>query len=469
MKVEQSQWLRAIPAVHEVLARLKQVEEFRPFLANDQGTKKATHAVRVVLQRGRDRILSQAGDFPGKNYIWDWIIDEVRRELERPARSLSRVINATGVVLHTNCGRAVLAREVAEFVAEQAQRYSNLELNVATGERGSRYVHVEELLCSLTGAEAAMVVNNNAAAVLLVVNTFAKDREVVISRGELVEIGGSFRIPEVLKAGGAKLVEVGTTNKTWLKDYEQVIGQDTALLMKVHTSNFRIEGFTHAVTGPELVGLGERNGLPVVEDLGSGSFFDGADLGFPVEPTVVQSIKAGLSVVTFSGDKLLGGPQAGIIVGKKDYVNRLRANQLTRALRIDKLTLAALEGTLRIYERGTVDEIPVWQMLRLPAAALRVRAEEMAARLQENPALAVEVREDYSQVGGGAWPTLNIPTWVCAVRPESGRVEEMEQFLREGEIPILARIQRDWVVFDPRTWLPGDLEEIVVRLTNWRE
>lgn len=473
--MEQYQRLRVIPAVHEVLVRLEQDREFRPILANDSGTKKTTHAVRVVLQRGRDKILSQSDDIIGQdlneseavNRIWTWILEEVRREVFQPRRSLRRVINATGVVLHTNCGRAVLAPEVAEFVAVHARYYSNLELNVATGERGSRYTHVEELLCTLTGAEAAMVVNNNAAAVLLAVNTLAKDKEVVVSRGELVEIGGSFRIPEVLKAGGAKLVEVGSTNKTWVRDYSQAISSETAMLMKVHTSNFRIEGFTQAVSGSELAALGEQNGLPVVEDLGSGSFFDGADLGFPVEPTIAQSVKAGLSLVTFSGDKLLGGPQAGIIVGEKAYIERLRANQLTRALRIDKLTLAALEGTLRIYERGSFDDIPVWQMLRRPASELRAMAEKMAAGLEGNSQLKAEVSADYSQVGGGAWPTVNIPTWICAVRPIQGRVEDLDKFLRAGEIPILARIQRDWVFFDPRTLLAGDTEEVIARLWAW--
>lgn len=468
--------LRALPAVHEVLSYLEQAEEFRPFLANNGGLKKLTNSIRKVLQRGREYIMSDpAESFPWmekgedpESAVRFWLKEEIFRDLTLPVRSLRRVINATGVLLHTNCGRAILSPAVAEYVAEQAQRYSNLELNVATGERGSRYVHVEELLCNLTGAEAAMVVNNNAAAVLLVMNTFAQTKEVIVSRGELVEIGGSFRIPEVLKAGGAKLVEVGTTNKTWLKDYEKAIGPDTALLLKVHTSNFRIDGFTHTVDSGDLVELGEKAGVLVVEDLGSGSFFDGADLGFPLEPTITQTVKAGLSLVTFSGDKLLGGPQAGIIIGKREYVARLRANQLTRALRIDKLTLAALEGTLRIYERGTEEEIPVWRMLRLPLSDLKTGAETLANELTRNEQLQVEIKEDFSQVGGGAWPTVNIPTWVCAVRPVQGSATDLENFLRAGEIPVLARIHKDWVLLDPRTLLDGDSAAIIRRLADWQ-
>ncbi|KJS47209.1 MAG: selenocysteine synthase [Peptococcaceae bacterium BRH_c23] len=447
--------------------------EFSPFLTNERQLPRLTQGVRQVLQRARENVYknsTNSGSFDEfEASLWPWILNELRKELTSAESSLRRVINATGVVLHTNCGRALLAPEVARFVAEQAERYSNLELNIETGSRGSRYVHVEEILCRLTGAEAAMVVNNNAAAVLLMMNTFAQGKEVIVSRGELVEVGGSFRIPEVLKAGGAKLVEVGSTNKTWLRDYESVIGPETALLLKVHTSNYRVEGFTHAVSGAELVELGEKHGLAVMEDLGSGSFFDGASLGFPIEPTIKQTVKAGLALVTFSGDKLLGGPQAGIIVGKKGYIERLRANQLTRALRIDKLTLAALEGTLRLYENGGIDEIPVWRMLSAPLDTLHKAASELVTELQSNSRIAVELKEDVSQVGGGAWPTVELPTWVCAIRPIQGSVLELEAFLRLGTVAILARIHKDWVLVDVRTLLGGDREEIVRRLGQWGE
>lgn len=466
MEQEKQRRLRTLPAVHEVISRLEHDEKFSPFLTNERQLPRLTQGVRQVLQKARENVNRNFTDSFAEfeTSLWSWLKTQLLQELTHPETSLRRVINGTGVVLHTNCGRALLAPEVARFVAEQAERYSNLELNIETGERGSRYVHVEELLCHLTGAEAAMVVNNNAAAVLLMMNTFAQGKDVIVSRGELVEVGGSFRIPEVLKAGGAKLVEVGTTNKTWLRDYEAAIGPETAVLLKVHTSNYRVEGFTHSVSGAELVELEETRGLPVMEDLGSGSFFDGTNLGFPLEPTIQQTVKAGLSLVSFSGDKLLGGPQAGIIVGKKEYIKRLRANQLTRALRVDKLTLAALEGTLRLYENGGIEEIPVWRMLSLPLDTLKSAASELVVALQSNPAISVELKEDVSQVGGGAWPTVDLPTWVCAIRPIQGSVIELESFLRLGTVAILSRIHKEWVLIDVRTLLSGDREDIVRRL-----
>jgi L-seryl-tRNA(Ser) seleniumtransferase len=463
---EKQRRLRTLPAVHEVISRLEHDEEFSPFLTNERQLPRFTQGVRQVLQKARENVNRNFTDSFAEfeTSLWSWLKIQLLQELACSETSLRRVINGTGVILHTNCGRALLAPEVARFVAEQAERYSNLELNIETGERGSRYVHVEELLCHLTGAEAAMVVNNNAAAVLLMMNTFAQGKDVIVSRGELVEVGGSFRIPEVLKAGGCKLVEVGTTNKTWLKDYEAAIGPETAVLLKVHTSNYRVEGFTHSVSGAELAELGERRGIPAMEDLGSGSFFDGASLGFPIEPTIKQTVKAGLALVTFSGDKLLGGPQSGIIVGKKEYIERLRANQLTRALRIDKLTLAALEGTLRLYENGGIEDIPVWRMLSLSLDTLKSAASELVMALQSNPAIIVELKEDVSQVGGGAWPTADLPTWVCAIRLKSGSVTELEKFLRLGLVAILTRIHKDWVLIDVRTLLSGDQEDIVRRL-----
>ncbi|ODA42487.1 L-seryl-tRNA(Sec) selenium transferase [Desulfosporosinus sp. BG] len=471
MDQEKQKRLRALPAVHEVISRLEYEAEFSPFLTNERQLPRLTQGVRQVLQKARENVNRNFSDSfaESESSLWVWLKSQLLQELTHPKTSLRRVINATGVVLHTNCGRALLVPEVARYVAEQAERYSNLELNIESGERGSRYVHVEPLLCRLTGAEAAMVVNNNAAAVLLMMNTFAQGKEVIVSRGELVEVGGSFRIPEVLKAGGAKLIEVGATNKTWLRDYEAAIGPETALILKVHTSNYRVEGFTHSVSGTELVKLGEKRGLPVMEDLGSGSFLDGSSLGFPIEPTIEQTVKAGLSLVTFSGDKLLGGPQAGIIVGKRAFIERLRANQLTRALRVDKLTLAALEGTLRLYENGGVADIPVWRMLSLPLDTLKSVAFELGAALQSNQAIVAELKEDVSQVGGGAWPTVGLPTWVCAIRPKSGSVIELEKFLRLGPVAILTRIHKDWVLIDGRTLLSGDIAEIVRRLEDWGE
>ena len=467
MEQEKQRRLRTLPAVHEVISRLEHDVEFSPFLTNERQLCRLTQVIRQVLHEARENVRQNSTDsfVEFETSLWPWLKTEILLALTHSETSLRRVINGTGVVLHTNCGRALLAPEVANFVAQQAGRYSNLELNIETGERGSRYAHVEKLLCRLTGAEAAMVVNNNAAAVLLMMNTFAQGKEVIVSCGELVEVGGSFRIPDVLKAGGAKLIEVGTTNKTWLTDYEAAIGPETALLFKVHTSNYRVEGFTHSVSGAELVELAETRGLPVMEDLGSGSFFDGTSLGFPIEPTIKQTVKAGLSLASFSGDKLLGGPQAGIIVGKKEYINRLRKNQLTRALRVDKLTLAALEGTLRIYETGGIEEIPVWRMLSIPLDNLRIAASDLVLALQSNLAISVQLKEDFSQVGGGAWPTVELPTCVCAIRLKSeNSVIELEKFLRLGPVAILTRIHKDWVFIDVRTLMNGDHEDIVRRL-----
>ncbi|WP_434511485.1 L-seryl-tRNA(Sec) selenium transferase [Desulfitobacterium sp. AusDCA] len=458
--------LRALPAVHEVQSRLEVMEEFTEFLTNHGDKLYLTKLIREVLQKARENILSGRVEAE-ESQIWNWIMKMMQKELRKQKTSLCRVINATGVVLHTNCGRAILAPEVVDFVAEQAGRYSNLELNLENGERGSRYVHVEKLLCDLTGAEAAMVVNNNAAAVLLVINTFALGKEVIVSRGELVEIGGSFRIPEVLKAGGARLVEVGSTNRTWIKDYEEAVHSETGLLFKAHTSNYRIEGFTHSISSQELVQLGEKYQVPVVEDLGSGSFIDGTAMGFQPEPTVSQAVQAGLTLITFSGDKLLGGPQAGIIIGKREFIDKLKKNQLTRALRIDKLTLAALEGTLRLYERQEADKIPIWRMLTKPEDEIRAEAELLKSEIEELNRFQVEVFADFSQVGGGAWPTEKLSTWVCAIRPLQGNILELDNFLRTTGIPVLTRIKKDWILFDPRTLLEGDIGQITALLDQW--
>lgn len=473
--------LRLLPAVHELVSELKSLNEFKDLEKSDATDRKLIWAVRKALEKARKNILK--GDTNGENKeffkdlpdsifalkIKQWLKEEIMKDMTELRTSLKRVINATGVILHTNCGRALLSPEVVDFMAEQARSYSNLELHVDSGTRGSRYVHVEQLLTALTGAEAALVVNNNAAAVLLIMNTFAAQKEVIVSRGELVEVGGSFRIPEVLKAGGARLVEVGTTNKTWLKDYRDAINNETSLILKVHTSNYRIEGFHHSVSAEDLVNLGKEHGIPVVEDLGSGSFLDGEEFGLPREPTISEAVKAGVALVTFSGDKLLGGPQAGIIVGKKELVEKLKTNQLTRALRVDKLTLAALEGTLRLYERGEVFKIPVWRMLSMKKKDLLEKAQRLKKDISEVTSLETKIQESFSRVGGGAFPTAELPTFVCAVKPLRESVMDLENFLRQGKVPILARIFKDFVLFDPRTLLDKDYEDIVQRLKEWDE
>ena len=371
-----------------------------------------------------------------------------------------RVINATGVVIHTNLGRSILAEDAVAAVAEGCRHYSNLEMDLATGQRGSRYSHVEKLLCRLTGAEAGLVVNNNAAAVLLVLDTLAKGREVVVSRGQLVEIGGSFRIPEVMKKSGAVLREVGATNRTHLRDYEDAIGEDTAMLMKVHTSNYRIIGFHKEVELPELVALGRERGLPVFEDLGSGNLFDFSPYGLMPEPTVQQVLKSGVDVVTFSGDKLLGGPQAGVIVGRAEHIARIKKNQLNRALRIDKMTLAALEATLRLYLDPELArrKVPTLAMITAGLDELKARAGRLRRRLSRDLAglAEVHVKPGFSRVGGGSFPEQDLSTRLVAVKPLAVDVEALRQGLLATDNPVVGRVEDGAFCLDPRTLMDGE-------------
>jgi L-seryl-tRNA(Ser) seleniumtransferase len=371
------------------------------------------------------------------------------------APRLKRVINATGVVIHTNLGRSILHARAIEHMDEVSRRFSNLEYDIEKGQRGSRYVHVEEILCTLTGAEAALVVNNNAGAVLLVLNTLAEGREVVVSRGQLVEIGGAFRIPDVMRRSGAHLVEVGTTNRTRLEDYHRAISEETALLLKVHTSNFKIVGFTAEVSLRDLAELGKSEGIPVMEDLGSGCLVDLTPYGLEEEPLIQESIKQGADVVTFSGDKLLGGPQAGIILGKEEIVGRVRANPLHRAVRVDKLTLAALESTLRLYldQDKALQEIPTLAMLTVSRNSLNRRARRLMTQIRHRLGDAVDasVRDDRSQVGGGAYPIQELPTRVVSIRSKTLSANQIEEKLRRQTPPVITRINRDEVVLDLRT------------------
>jgi len=378
--------------------------------------------------------------------------------------SLRNVINATGVVVHTNLGRSILPERALEKFRSIAGGYSNLEYDLENGKRGSRYVHVEEILKELTSAEAAMVVNNNAAAVLIALETLAKDREVVVSRGQLVEIGGSFRIPDVMRKSGAKMVEVGTTNKTHLKDYEEVIGPQTALLLKVHTSNFQVVGFTEEVPMPELVKLGERHGIPVMEDLGSGCLVDFSNYGLIKEPTVQKSLAQGANLVTFSGDKLLGGPQAGIILGRRDLITAIRRNQLTRALRIDKLTLVALEETLRLYrdQRVAMKEIPTLVMICQSYDSLREKADrlyKLVSDIKSNN-FSIELIDGDSKVGGGALPLQELKSRLLCLIPKRLSSQQMETWLRVYAPPVITRVERDRVMFDVRTIQEREFEII---------
>lgn len=381
--------------------------------------------------------------------------------------SLTRVINTTGVVLHTNLGRAPLGNQARQYMQAVAQSYNNLEFDLPSGERGSRYSHVEELLIRLTGAEAALVVNNNAAAVLLGLTTLAQGKEVIVSRGQLIEIGGAFRIPEVMKASGASLVEVGTTNRTYLRDYDAAINEATALLFSAHTSNYKIVGFTAEVELKDLAKLGQAKGIPVMHDLGSGILTDLGDWGLRDEPTVQASLKTGADIITFSGDKLLGGPQAGIIVGQKKYIDMMKKNQLTRALRVDKLTIAALEGTLLEYLCGNPrQEIPVIQMLTMSPDQLLKKAEELRDKLTEklrgNERISkLELVSLEDMVGGGAYPSYKIPGYGIQIAFRDKVLETVARELRMMNPAVLTRKQEDSMLISVRTLLNGESDELV--------
>lgn len=444
---------RQIPKVDDLL-RLPALST----LAAEVGAAAVTEAVRRRLDRLRTDILAgTATELPSTETLCAEI-----GELCQAARlpSLRGVVNATGVVLHTNLGRACLSGRALAAAREVSQGYSTLEYDVTAGERGQRYAHVEPLLCRLTGAEAAMVVNNNAAAVLLILSALTAGGEVITSRGELVEIGGSFRMPDVMAACGAVLREVGSTNKTRLSDYANAIGEQTRALLKVHTSNYRIVGFTESVSLAALVKLGHTCGVPVIEDLGSGCLVDLASLGLRDEPTVQASVRVGVDVLSFSGDKLLGGPQAGIIVGNRRYIDLLKRHPLARALRVDKLTLSALEATLQAYADGTaLQEIPVLSMLAQTPEELHQQAESLCRRLEEIGVTA-EVVSTENPVGGGAVPTQTLHSFAVAVAPRDSAAA-LESKLRRRVKPIIVRIAHDRCLLDMRTLFPADLDEIL--------
>jgi len=457
--------LRSIPSVDTILER----KEIKALLE-----KYSRGIVLKAIQKKLDKIRQQI--VLGHSFTTDTKVvqvDVTAMEIEDEIHSFSsphlkKVINATGVILHTNLGRSLLPDEALKNVREIAASYSNLEYEIDDGKRGSRYAHIEQLLCDLSGAESALVVNNNAGAVLLVLNTLASGKEAIVSRGELIEIGGSFRIPDIMKRSGATMVEVGTTNKTHLVDYEEAIGERTGIVLKVHTSNYRIIGFTSEVDLHSLIALGKKYHLPVINDLGSGSFIDFSPYGLDHEPTVQEVVKTGVQVVTFSGDKLLGGPQAGIIVGKKKILSKLIKNPLNRALRVDKLTLAALEATLRMYlDRETVlQKIPTLRMITLPLNAIERRAHEFKKKLQKQLPSHIEIQvvDDTSQVGGGALPLQELPTKVVAIGSKRIDVKNIEERLRKNTPPIITRIHKHQIHIDLRTVAEHEEEDIEISL-----
>jgi len=441
---ERANAFRAVPSVDDLLGRPAIIEA-----AKTAGRTLATSVIRQTLNEFRRRLTGDpAADASG---LEQQVLAGIRKAL---SPSLRRVINATGVVLHTNLGRAPLSSAALGHLAATAGRYSNLEYELSSRSRGRRDVHTGHLLAESAGAEAAIVVNNNAAAVFLVLNTFGQGGEVIVSRGELIEIGDGFRIPDIMSASGAILREVGTTNRTRIADYERAITERTRLLLRVHPSNFRISGFTARPALEEIVELGRKSNIPVYEDLGSGCLADLAAVGVS-EPVARESFIAGVDVISFSGDKLLGGPQAGIIAAKKDNVERIRRNPLFRALRVDKLTIAALEMTLFAYRRGALDEIPALRMIRMSSDEIQNRALALAERLR--PLLpkdaAIEIVEGKSVIGGGSTPDQPLPTWLIAVTSRRKSAEEIEARLREpaSGLPIIARIENDRLVLDLRT------------------
>lgn len=455
---ELSPLLRELPAVDRLLQ-----EPALAGLLEQIPRRLVLAAAQETLQRYRRRIADHHSESGSESAAPDLSPAVLAREaaenaLRRARPGLRPVINATGVVLHTNLGRAPLAAAAAEAAAAVMEQYCNLEIDLEAGVRGSRQAHLEGLLCDLTGAEAAVVVNNNAAAVFLTLNSCAAGKKVIVSRGQLVEIGGSFRLPEVMAASGVRLVEVGTTNKTYRYDYEKAITEDTAALMKVHTSNYHLIGFTASVDAAELVSLARARNILAIEDLGSGLLCDLTRYGLPPEPRVQDSIAAGMDLVTFSGDKLLGGPQAGIIVGRKELVQKIRTNQLARALRVDKVTVAALEATLRLYldEKKAVQVIPALRALTIPLTRLRERAEALAAQLKERfGEEGVKLWEGCSRVGGGALPAAELPTVLLSLPASSQGSSGLARRLRCGDPAVLVRLQQERLLLDLRTVDPA--------------
>lgn len=437
--------LRKLPSVDELLR-----SEILSSLIREYGREAVVEAAREAVNRARRKVLEGEKCPP---------FEEIAREARAIAvkafsPSIQPLINATGVIIHTNLGRAPLSAEARAAMETVARGYCNLEFDLEQGRRGSRYVHAEELLTRLTGAEAALVVNNNAGAVLLILSALAKGKEVIISRSQLVEIGGGFRIPDIMRQSGAILVEVGTTNRTYLRDYQEAITENTALILRVHRSNFRLTGFVHDVPLEELADLAHRHGLYLVDDLGSGALLDTSRYGLAHEPTVQESLAAGADVTCFSGDKLLGGPQAGIIVGKKEIIERLKKFPLTRALRVDKITLAGLQATLLHYLKGEAEQkIPVWRMISADPAELKRRAQRWAIHLRK-AGLQAEVIRGRSAIGGGSLPGETLLTWLLALRVPSP--DSVACALRKYSPPIIARIEEDMLLFDPRTVLPEE-------------
>ncbi len=453
---------KKIPKVDEILD-----DERVSKIIDETSRDLVMETVREVLDNLRKKIGQAKEELDEEEFEIETIVRKITEKNEKKYEyKFRRVINGTGTVIHTNLGRSPINSEIMEHVARLTTGYSNLELDLDTGKRGSRYSAVIDLIKRVTGAEDALVVNNNAAAVVLALSCWGDGKEVITSRGELVEIGGSFRIPEVMEQSGAKLVAVGATNKTHVSDYEEAINENTGALLKVHTSNFRIVGFTESVELEELVALGERKDVPVIEDLGSGVLIDLSKYGLEHEPTVMNSVNAGVDIITFSGDKLLGGPQAGIIIGNSKYIEQMKKHPLNRAFRIDKFTIATLEATLRLYlnEEEAIEKIPTLKLLTQDISEIEIRADKFTEMVKlddvVNEKFEIEVIDDVSQVGGGSMPLERISTKSVTIRSktEDVKVSQLERSLREQDIPVIGRIYKDNYYLDFRTIFEDEIE-----------
>ena len=464
--------LRHIPSVDACLAALKTAQASGlPAIPDFAPPALITKKVRDFLDLKRAQARSGSIDSAESLRLDSMLPELIAFVLTGLLPDLRRVINATGVVIHTNLGRSILAEEAVCAVHTVAGNYCNLEFDLKTGERGSRQHLVRDLLCMLTGAESAIVVNNNAAAVFLALNTLCARREVVVSRGQLVEIGGSFRIPEVMSLSGALLHEVGATNRTHLADYQKAIGPDCAALLRVHTSNYRIVGFQADVSSTDLAQLAATNKILVIEDLGSGSLLDFSPWGLRNEPTVQDSVKSGIDIVTFSGDKVLGGPQAGIILGKAELIRQIADNQLLRAMRCDKFTLAALEATLRLYldPQKALKRVPTLRMMTMPFEQINKQARRLQRKLKQAvPAeyATLFLQKDISRVGGGSFPEQALPTMLVAVKPRNISAQDLRQRLLQAETPIISRLADDVLLLDPRTLVERNFLEIPKIIAN---
>lgn len=456
-------FLRNLPSVNQLL----ESPQLKKMVENiNHGV--VAEGVRTFLDDLRTQAVNAAGEvpIPSPTEIADKIVDWLSNE-ERPY--LRRVINGTGIILHTGLGRAPIALEALEAVDEISKGYASVEISLDSGERGQRVKAVERLICELTGAEAAVVTNNNAAATMLTLSAMAEGKEVIVSRGQLIEIGGSYRLPDVMECSGAKLREVGTTNKTHLSDYENAIDSElTGALLKVHPSNFEVVGFTKTISTKELAKLASAHGIPLIDDIGSGALLDYEQFGLKNEPVASQSIRDGADLILFSGDKLIGGPQCGIIAGKKKYVDRILKNPLMRAMRVGKMTLAALHATLALYrdEDQAKQSVPLLRMLSMPIENLKLRADKLVTLLTPMPGIeSCEAIEEEAMLGGGSLPAQKIPTWCISINP-AGSVDEFASRLRNSTPAILGRVQKDRLLLDLRTIAPGEDLEIVKALES---